>query len=122
MEAGGRGGCFCLASGSRVGPMAGWKPHETLAETKELLRNFIEQDDTWAVEYKESRKVIGSVGSIAGAGRNRVRPGARLRLSEDYWGRGIAGGRVRRNRFAFEELGINTLLASHFSFTANRNV
>ena len=40
---------FAYASGSRVGPMAGWKPHETLAETKELLRNFIEQDDTWAV-------------------------------------------------------------------------
>lgn len=109
---------FAYASGSRVGPMAGWKPHETLAETKELLRNFIEQDDTWAVEYKESRKVIGSVGL-----HSREREGIAFDrelgyvLSEDYWGRGIMPEAVSAViRFAFEELGINTLLASHFSF------
>ena len=109
---------FAYASGSRVGPMAGWKPHETLAETKELLRNFIEQDDTWAVEYKESRKVIGSVGL-----HSREREGIAFDrelgyvLSEDYWGRGIIPEAVSAVIcFAFEELGVNTLLASHFSF------
>ena len=98
---------FAYASGSRVGRNAGWKPHETLAETKEILRKFIEQDDTWAVEYKESRKVIGSVGLHC-----REREGIAFDrelgyvLSEDYWGRGIIPEAVSAViRFAFEELG-----------------
>lgn len=40
-----------------------------LQKQKNSFGILFEQDDTWAVEYKESRKVIGSVGSIAGSGK-----------------------------------------------------
>lgn len=53
---------YDYASGNRVGPMAGWKPHESIEETRALLSRFREEDETWAIEFKETGKVIGSLG------------------------------------------------------------
>ena len=53
---------FAYASGDKVGPMAGWKPHETVQETKALLSLFRKENETWAIVLKETDRVIGSVG------------------------------------------------------------
>jgi putative acetyltransferase len=45
-----------------VGPKAGWNPHESIAESVEILKRFIAKDDVWALEFKANNKVIGSVG------------------------------------------------------------
>ncbi len=46
----------------QVGPSAGWPPHETIAQTKEVLIRFMAEGSVWALEEKASRKVIGSLG------------------------------------------------------------
>jgi len=109
---------FAYASGGKVGPMAGWKPHENPEETKEIIKRFLAEEETWAVEWKETHTVIGSVGL-----HKRAREGVVFDreigyvLSEAYWGHGIMPEAVSAVlRFAFEELGLQTLLVTHFSF------
>lgn len=45
-----------------VGPMAGWKPHKNKKETRAVIDNFIKKDDVYALVFKDTRKVIGSIG------------------------------------------------------------
>lgn len=50
------------ASEDGVGEMAGWKHHESMEETKDILDLFIKEDETFAIFLKGNNKVIGSVG------------------------------------------------------------
>jgi len=50
------------ASNKKIGPMAGWKPHDNIEETQKILQMFIEQNETWAICLNETGKVIGSIG------------------------------------------------------------
>ena len=106
------------ASTSKVGPMAGWKPHKDLEESKEIIQMFMEEDETWAIELKENQKVIGSVG-LHKPHRADITYDLELGyvLSEDYWGKGLMPEAAKRAiEFAFEDLNIQTLLVAHFDF------
>ena len=50
------------ASVPGVGEMAGWKHHETIEKTQEILNMFISEDKTFAIVFKKNNKVIGSLG------------------------------------------------------------
>lgn len=109
---------FEYASGEKVGPMAGWKPHESLEESEGIIKMFMAEDETWAIELKENHKVVGSVGL-----HKRKRPGFSgdrelgYVLSEAYWGQGLIPEAARQVlEFAFEELGLECVNVSHFDF------
>lgn len=50
------------ASDDGVGEASGWKHHENKEETAEVLKALIEGHHVFAIEEKESGKVIGSIG------------------------------------------------------------
>lgn len=109
---------FAYASGEKVGPMAGWKPHESVEESESIIKMFIDEDETWAIELKENHKVIGSVGL-----HKRKRPGLAGErelgyvLSEAYWGQGLIPEAAKRVlQFAFEELDLECVNVCHFDF------
>ncbi len=101
-----------------VGPSAGWAPHGCLELTRQILKRFIEDDDTWAVALKASGKVIGSVGLH----KDNARPYESARmlgyvLNPSYWGRGfIPEACEAAIRFAFEEMDLEILGVYHFDF------
>lgn len=80
---------FEYASGKNVGVHAGWKPHETIQETRQIIQTVFSEDNVFAIVLKESRKVIGSIGLVADPKRayDRVRM-VGYALGETYWGRG----------------------------------
>lgn len=45
-----------------VGPNAGWKPHKNKKESKQIIKQFMEKGDVYAIQYKPINKVIGSIG------------------------------------------------------------
>lgn len=45
-----------------TGIHAGWKPHESMEESRDILHHFIEEREVWAICEKQSGKVIGSIG------------------------------------------------------------
>ena len=50
------------ASVDGVGQMAGWQPHESIEKSQAILDSFILEKKTFALELKDSGKVIGSLG------------------------------------------------------------
>lgn len=106
-----------------IGPMAGWAPHDSLGSSKEVVAMFMRGKNTFALECKETGKVIGSIG-IDELG---VLPGKEYEpllgreigyvLSKEYWGRGLMPEAVCRViRYCFEELSIDFLTVSHFAW------
>ena len=45
----------------KVGPNAGWAPHESREESKEIFKQFCESEEVFAIELKDEKKVIVSL-------------------------------------------------------------
>ena len=104
------------AADPEVGPAAGWKPHESLEESRQILNEmFLGSTEIWAVEDRETGRVIGSVGLHPDRMRPGV-PGVRMLgyvLARAAWGRGLmteAAGEALR--YAFEEEGLAVELSN----------
>ena len=111
------------ASVDGVGQMAGWKPHESLEESRKILEMFIKEKKTFAVELQG--KAIGSVGIERY--HEEMFPafdGKKCReigyvLSKAYWGRGFMPEAVREViRWLFEEVRLDIILSGHFLWNA----
>lgn len=53
---------YKYASDPEVGPRAGWPPHQSEAESLEIIRTIFHNDSTWAIELKEAGEAIGAIG------------------------------------------------------------
>lgn len=78
------------AKNPNVGPQAGWKPHESIAESKMIISSIFLANMCWAIVEKGTGQVIGSIGLE----EDKFRPHVKSKelgysLSEDYWGKGI---------------------------------
>jgi RimJ/RimL family protein N-acetyltransferase len=103
------------ASDPDVGPMAGWKPHESRENSLNIIRSFIKSGDVWALELKETHRVIGSIG-LHHTNREIYNYDFEIGyvLAKSCWGRGLMPEAARcMINFAFR-LGAETLLVSHF--------
>ena len=83
---------YAYCKDPRVGPIAGWKPHESLEESKEIIRTVFAAPDVFAVVDKKTGRVIGSAGFVTPHMAN-VHEGKTSEigyaLAPDYWGRGL---------------------------------
>jgi len=104
------------AKNPNVGPNAGWKPHESKEESMEILKQFIDSKEVWAIVEKSSNKVIGSIGLHKDKRRDNDR--AKMLgyvLAESYWGKGYTTEAAKRLiQYAFEELNIDLLSVYHY--------
>lgn len=111
---------FEYASVDGVGQMAGWNPHKSREESREILGRFIGGKKTFALELKENGKVIGSLG-LETLDENPDIPkelqGREIGyvLSKAYWGRGLMPEAVRAViDYCFRELKFDYLTCGHF--------
>ena len=95
-----------------VGPHAGWKPHDSVSESKLIIENLFRQNMTWAIVDKDTGRVIGSIGLEP----DKYRPEINSRemgysLAKAHWKKGIMTEAARRViRFAFDELKLEVLM------------
>ena len=102
-----------------VGQMAGWAPHESIDQSREILKHFIEEKKTFALEYQ--KKVIGSLGIEAydetkypDFKEDRAREIGYV-LSKDYWGMGLMPEAVKRViQYLFDDLHLDLIFCGHF--------
>jgi ribosomal-protein-alanine N-acetyltransferase len=104
--------------------MAGWKHHETIEETQEILDMFIKEDKTFAIVSKKNNKVIGSLGVEKYGLEDKLTEfngyfGREIGyvLSKDYWGKGImpeAAGAVID--YLFNDLNFDFLICGYYDF------
>lgn len=104
-------GLYAYARNPNVGPHAGWSPHKSVEESKEIIQQLFIPVETWAIRLKENDKLIGSIGLEY----DKYRPDANSKelgysLSEEYWRQGIMTEAAKEViRFAFEELGLEQI-------------
>lgn len=102
-----------------VGPIAGWPPHTSVSDSKEIIKNVLAVPETYAVCLKEDNQAIGSIGLMIGESSN-------LDISDNegeigywigvpFWGKGYipeaCNGLIRH---AFEELNLDKLWCGYF--------
>lgn len=106
---------YCIKP--NVGPHAGWKPHETIEDSKRILREFIEGDEVWAIVEKESGSLIGS----CGLHRDHKRMNDKVRmlgyvLDDAYWGKGyMTECAMGLLDFGFNKMDLELISVYHFS-------
>ena len=103
-----------------VGQMAGWNPHESIQESKNILDMFMKEKNQFALELKANHKVIGSLGlnelslSLSDEYDNLVGREIGYVLSKEYWGNGLMAEAVNTViEFCFKEEKYNYLMCSH---------
>ena len=112
------------ASVEGVGEMAGWRHHESIAKSQEILDIFIKEDKTFAIVLKENNKVIGSLGVEKYGMEHALTEfdgfvGRELGfvLGKDYWGQGLMPEAVSAViRYLFDDLHFDFLLCGYYDF------
>ena len=97
-----------------VGINAGWKPHESIEETREIIKLiFLNQENVFGIELKETGQLFGSIGLIPDPKRQNDKTRmAGYAIGENYWGKGYMTEAVLALlRFGFEELNLDLISA-----------
>ena len=109
---------LAYAKGPNVGPNAGWKPHENLEETHQVLKEvFLDKENIWGIVFEDT--LIGSIGLMDDP--KRQNPHTKMlgyAIGEAYWGNGIMTEAARAVlAYGFETLQID--LISGYCYTFN---
>lgn len=84
---------YKYASDPEVGTRAGWPVHQSVAFSKEVIRNYFTNDCTWAIVLKTTGEPIGCIGyythdmSNIHIGENDCEVG--YWVGKPYWNKGI---------------------------------
>ncbi len=111
---------YAYASVPGVGEMAGWNHHKSREESAQILDMFIRGKKTFALELKETGRVIGSLGleelDSDPVGEGKMGREIGYVLSRDYWGRGLMPEAVRAViDYCFRVLNYDYLTCGHFA-------
>ena len=110
---------YCHASDPLVGPAAGWPPHTSVENSREVIRCILAHEANRAVVLRETGEVVGSIGMMkAGMGTAPVGEDEReigYWIGRAYWGQGLIPEAVREvQRYCFEELGCSGLWCGYY--------
>ena len=106
---------YAYSKDEEVGRNAGWKPHESLLESSDILHLvFLNQSSVWAIERQTDRRLMGSIGLITDSARQYGSARSLgYALGIDYWGQGDMTEAVRAAvRFVFGQMGLDLISAT----------
>lgn len=77
-----------------IGPIAGWPPHTSVDNSREIIRTVFSAPETYAVVLKETDEPIGCVGimfsnSLHTASMNEAEAEIGYWIGKPYWGQGM---------------------------------
>ena len=106
---------FACCQNPNLGNNAGWAPHKTLNDSREILHStFIGQEGIWAVTLKDTQQLIASIGIVPDP--KRENPQVRMLgywLDEPYWGKGYMSEAVQAVlNYGFNELQLSLITAN----------
>ena len=105
---------YKYAKDPEVGPKAGWPVHTSVENSREIIRNVLSADETYAVCLKENNVAIGSIGLISPAQSHTEANDDELEIGYwigvPYWGQGLIPEAVRAvQKHAFLDLGCSAM-------------
>ena len=109
---------FKWASDPDVGPRAGWPPHKSVEESREIIRTVFQNDTTWAIVLKGAG-VVGAIGYGPSCDCNLParddEPIAGYWVAKPYWNQGICTEALRlMTDHIRQTTEIKSLISGHF--------
>ena len=107
------------AKDPQVGPIAGWPPHTSVENSRDIIKSVLAVNETYAICKRQDNRAIGSIGLMRGEQSN-------LDIPEDegeigywigvpFWGQGYVPEAVRELiRHGFEDLKLNRIWCGYF--------
>ncbi|QBF27135.1 N-acetyltransferase [Pseudomonas tructae] len=104
----------------RVGPIAGWPVHTSVEHSAQIISTVFNHPEVYALEFKDSQRVIGCVGILIGSDSN-------FQISDQegeiaywigvpYWGQGLVPEAVCTvMQHAFNTLELQALWCGYFA-------
>ncbi|MBR2562861.1 MAG: GNAT family N-acetyltransferase [Eubacterium sp.] len=102
-----------------VGPIAGWPPHQSVEESRQVIRTVLNGKESYAVCLKEDGRAIGTI-ELKLNGRTDMTDRddeceMGYCLSKAFWGRGIMPEAVKEMlRHAFEDCGMRKVWIGYY--------
>ena len=107
---------FKYASYHEVGPPAGWPPHTSVENSREIIKNVLSAPETYAVCLKEDGRAIGSIGmhrNDLAESEDEYELG--YWIGKPFWGQGLIPEASRELiRHAFEDLGMARIWCGYY--------
>ena len=112
---------YKYARNPNVGPIAGWPPHTSVENSREIIKAVLSAPETYAVVLKETGEAVGSVGIMTA--RSEIKSAQMTDneceigywIGEPYWGQGLIPEAVNELlRYAFENLRKTTVWCGYY--------
>ena len=112
---------YKYASDPDVGPIAGWPVHQSVDESREVIKNVFNGKEAYAICLKEDNiaigaielKLYGSRGNDLAGGEDECELG--YWLGKPFWDRGLVPeAAIEMLRHAFEDLGMNKVWVGYY--------
>lgn len=112
-------GLYQYAKDPAVGPIAGWPPHTSVENSREIIRSVLSAPETYAVCLRADDRPIGCVGLTVGKRSNLDLPDTEGEIGYwigvPFWGQGLIPEAVKELiRRGFEDLGLEKLWCGYF--------
>lgn len=107
------------AKDDRIGPIAGWPPHTSVENSREVIKNVLSAPETYAVCLKEDNRTIGSIGLKLNGYTDMTDRDDECELGYwlgvPFWGKGIMPEAARELiRRVFADLGMRTVWCGYY--------
>lgn len=112
---------YRYAQNHNIGPAAGWPPHTSIENSREIIKTILSAPNTYAIVTKETEEAIGSIGIMtlrsevysAKMANNECEIG--FWIGEPFWGQGLIPEAVNELlRHIFEDLGQTAVWCGYF--------
>ncbi len=118
-EAGDAESLFEYAKSPDVGPIAGWPPHRSVEESRDVIRNVFSGREAYAICLKTDGKAIGAIELKLNGHTDMTARDDECELGywlgKPFWGRGIVPEAARELlRRAFEDLGMARVWVGYY--------
>ncbi|MFA7108441.1 MAG: GNAT family N-acetyltransferase [Sphaerochaetaceae bacterium] len=108
-----------FAKDPRVGPITGWPVHTKVEQSREIIKDILSKEGTFAVILKSENTLVGDIAIMVGNNTNLGLPEDEAEigfwLGVPYWGRGIIPEAVKKLlSYGFETLHLNKIWCGYF--------
>lgn len=108
-----------LANDPAIGPSAGWPPHKTIKESRQIIATVFSDPKTYAICLKENDEIIGAI-SLMRSRNDSNYPAGQCELGfwigKPYWGHAyVKEASLLVLKHAFEDLNMNKVWCGYYA-------
>lgn len=110
---------YKYASDPEVGPIAGWPPHQSVDESRNIIKTVFGGAEAYAVCLKSDQRVIGAIELKLNGYTDMTEKNDECELGDwlgkPFWGQGLIPEAAREMlRHAFEDIGMSKVWCGYY--------